>query len=241
MEEESVKVKERESIADEKLQKAEELQKNEQKIIKDQVTEYRDRLQSELDTHIKKMESLIMDDYRAWFVFLAALAMSSMVHLVFTSVNTLMNIPAWGKWFVLGIGEFFYSGILEAWIQAIQILHQSIFSGLMMIAMAIIWNLILLYVLYQILVWVWDFWKEAAEKRYNEIVLSAIGISSMMLSLTYYEIHGSEWQYTSCWVLTMFAGTCIYHWQPFLYATRKLFNRTIGQLWGMFQNQKKFA
>ena len=57
MEEESVKVKERESIADEKLQKAEELQKHEQKIIKDQVTEHRDRLQSELDTHIKKMDS----------------------------------------------------------------------------------------------------------------------------------------------------------------------------------------
>ena len=233
---ESVKAKEKESIAEEKLQKAEELQKNEQKIIKAQVTEYRNRLQSELDTHIKKMDSLIMEDYRAWFVLLAALALSSMVHLIFTSANTLINIAAWGKWGVLGVSEFLYSGVLESWIQAIQMFPKSIFSGLIMITMSIIWDIILLFIFYQIVVWGLDFWTKASKKRYNELVLLAIGISSMMLSLTYYEIHGSDWQYTSCWVLTLLISVCIYYWQPFFYATRNLFDRTIGQLFGMFQS-----
>ncbi len=218
MERALAKAKDMESNANEKLKQVEKLQQDEQKIIKTQLDEYKEKLNRRFRDSYQCSEEKWSKSHRRMLAFWIAWGLAGCIPLFFRSAATLLTIPYWFLSVFKEIGNLVYELLISPWMESFAMLRESVGSGLFFLVISMMTTVLVLGIIFYVGSWLFSIADAVREQRTDiDVTLIIILIFSMTISLTYYDLHGSEWEYTTCWMMTMLSMLTIYYWPQIFY------------------------
>lgn len=205
---------------------AEKKEANWEKIIQQRVQTEKEAFQEKADKALRKQREKLDQEYRTDFILAGAFSFSACIYLIFTS-KTLLWVPNGVLQLFYDIGTLISVVIIEPTLQVGRSFHNGVLDGLFVSLLVVgVWGMCL-WLLYQLKVVLEDFCEIASEKQHNGLAVGTILLSSMILSLTYYEAHGTPWPYMRCWGVGFMAMLLLYYWKATFTAIGKLAERIV--------------
>lgn len=204
---------------------AEQKEANTEKTIRERVQTEKEAMKQSADEDLRKRREKLDRTYQTWFVLTAAIFAANGIYLIFKSVRTLCRIPGELQQLVGDVLGVVYADTIDAMLFVGSMLRTDIVAG---IGSAVLWCafwFLQLYLLLQLLQLAADFYQEAKKKPYNALALGTILLTSMILSLTYYEVQGTSWLYVSCWMVGFMILLLLYYWEATITAVVNLAGR----------------
>lgn len=204
---------------------AEQKEANTEKTIRERVQAEKEAMKQSADEDLRKRREKLDYTYQTWFVLTAAIFAANGIYLIFKSIRTIRQIPNELQQLVGDVLDLVYADTIDAVLSVGSMLHTDIVAG---ISVAVLWCVfwfLQLYLLLQLLQVATDFYHEAKKKPYNMLAIGTILLTSMILSLTYYEVHGTSWLYVSCWIVGFMILLLLYYWTATITALANLATR----------------
>lgn len=204
---------------------AEQKERTWEKTIQERVEAEKEAMKQESDEDLRKRREKLDRTYQTWFVLTVAIFSANGIYLIFKSVRTLRQIPGELQQLAGDVLGVVYADTIDAVLFVGSMLHTDIVAG---IGSAVLWFafwFLQLYLLLQLLQLAADFYQEAKKKPYNALALGTILLTSMILSLTYYEVQGTSWLYVSCWMVGFVILLLLYYWEATITAIVNLAGR----------------
>ena len=218
---------------------AEQKERTWEKTIQERVEAEKEAMKQESDEDLRKRREKLDRTYQTWFVLTVAIFSANGIYLIFKSVRTLRQIPGELQQLAGDVLGVVYADTIDAVLFVGSMLHTDIVAG---IGSAVLWFafwFLQLYLLLQLLQLAADFYQEAKKKPYNALALGTILLTSMILSLTYYEVQGTSWLYVSCWMVGFVILLLLYYWEATITAIVNLAGRImdgVSRFFNQFRN-----